>query len=170
MDHDQILQVVVQELCQYALEREDVKWIADSVSESSGIGPEKLEYELQILKIVTVGWSISYFLGHDPLKGKVVEPFWTSIHQISTGLSQTTSLFIGKEVDYFRVVKSRLDSYVLAMSRASDDNPALSLGPEFSAHCGCPGDLSVSMAGSRMFMTVLAGVKQYLLAAKFKLS
>lgn len=159
------LNIIVKDLCEYALDREDVKWITDTVPESAGLDPDKLEYELQLLKIVTVGWSISYYLQDNPVREKVVEPFWHSIHEVSGSLSQATSLFIGKNIDYFKIIKSRLDNYVLAMSGAKGDNPASAIGPEFAKHFGDPDDLFSFMAGSKMFRAALGGVRQYLQTA-----
>ncbi len=170
MDKKEQLTIIVKDLCDYALDREDVKWITDNVPEFAGLSIDKLEYELQLLKIVTVGWSISYYLQDDPVKDKVVEPFWQNIYEVSGNLSQATSLFIGKEIDYFKILKCRLDDYVLAMSRIKDDNPVSAIGPEFAKHFGGPDDLFSFMAGSKMFMAALGGVKQYLQAAGFRVS
>ncbi len=170
MDNDQPFTIIVEDLCEYALDRDDIKWITYKVPQSAGIAPDKLEYELQLLKIVTVGWGISYYLQDEPGGEKVIEPFWQNIHEVAKGLSQTTGLFIGKNIDYFRVIRSRLDGYVLAMSKAEGDNPVLAIGPEFAGHCSSPDDLFASMAGSKMFMAALGGVRQYLQAAGFSVS
>ncbi len=169
MDEKEQLTIIVEDLCEYALNRDDIKWITDSVPDSAELSSNKLEYELQLLKIITVGWSLSYFLQDESAKAKVVEPFWKNIHQISGGLSQATSMFIGKDIDYFEILKSRLDGYVLAMSRAKDDNPVSAIGPEFAELCGYPDDLFAFTAGSKMFMAALGGVKEYLQAAGFNI-
>ncbi|WP_045217454.1 hypothetical protein [Desulfonatronovibrio magnus] len=160
------MEVMVQELCSYALDREDIKWMVDTFPESTELDKNKLEYELNILKIVTAGWSISYYLQDNPAKDLVLEPFWKNIHDVSDGLSQATGLLIGKNINFFQTLKSRLDSYVLSMSRSNDDKPALAIGFEFARHCNSQDDLAVSMAGSKMFMAVTAGVKQLLEAAE----
>jgi hypothetical protein len=170
MDKNEHLSIIVEDLCEYALDREDIKWIADNMPDHADLSSNKLEYELHLLKIVTVGWCISYYLQDEPAKKKILEPFWQNIQEVSRGLSQATSLFIGSDIDYFKILKSRLDAYVIAMSRASDDNPALAIGPEFAEHCGDPDDLFAFMAGSRMFMTAAGGVKEYLQAAGFCVS
>ena len=163
MEEKERTAIITEDLCQYALDREDIMWIKGTVPDSAD--PDKLEYELQLLKIITIGWSLSYFLQEDPLKKDIVEHFWHNMHEISQGLSRTTSLFIGKDINYFNILRSRLDSYVLAMSRTGDHNPAQAIGPEFAELCSSPQDLFTSMAGSRMFMSALGGVRQYLQAA-----
>lgn len=168
MDNQKRLTIIAEDLCEYALERDDIKWITDTVPGSAGHSSSKLEYELQLLKIVTVGWSISFCLQDDPVKEEAAGLYWQNIHAISGGLSQATALLIGKDIDYFGILKSRLDGYVLAVSGTNGDNPAVAIGPEFANHFGNPDDLFVSMAGSKMFMAALAGVKQYLQAAGFK--
>lgn len=167
MNTKERLNIIIEDLYGYALDREDVKWITGTVPQSAGLDPDRLEYELHLLKIVTVGWSIAYYLQENPVKDKVVEPFWQSIHEVSTGLSQATGMLIGKEIDYFNELRSRLEGYVLAMSRTGHDNPAEAIGPEFAANFGLPEDLAVSMAGSRMFMAAARGVKEYLQTAEF---
>jgi hypothetical protein len=168
MDNNKRLTIIAEDLCEYALEREDIKWIADTVPESAGHSQSKLEYELQLLKIITVGWGISFWLEKDPAKEETAGTFWKNVSEVSGGLSQATSLFIGKDVDYFNELKTRLDRYVLAVSTVKGDNPAIAIGPEFAGHFGNPEDLFASMAGSKMFMAAFAGVKQYLQAAGFK--
>lgn len=170
MSNEKRLNIIVEDLCGYALDREDIKWITDIVPQEAGLDSDRLEYELQLLKIVTVGWSISYYLQEDPGKDTVLETFWQNMQEVSRGLSQAAGLLIGKEIDYFQIVRSRLDSYVLAMSRAKHDNPALAIGPEFAAHYGAVEDLFASMAGSRMFNAATGGVKEYLQAAGFSIS
>lgn len=170
MNNNKRLAIIAQDLCEYALEREDIKWIADTVPESAGHSQSKLEYELQLLKIITVGWSISFCLGNDPAKEETAGIFWKNVNEVSGGLSQATSLFIGKDIDYFSEIRTRLDRYVLAVSSAKGDNPAIAIGPEFASHFGNPEDLCASLAGSKMFMAAFAGVRQYLQAAGFKVA
>ncbi|WP_028573855.1 hypothetical protein [Desulfonatronovibrio hydrogenovorans] len=170
MEEKKHIEIWVEDLCNYALDREDIKWIADAVPPGAGLDLNTLEYELQLLKIVVVGWSISYYLQDEPVKNEVVEPFWKNIHDVSGGLSQATSLLIGKDINYFEIIRSRLDRYVQAMAGAEQGTePVMVVGPEFAGCLGEPGDLAASMAGSRMFLTATGGVKEYLQTAGFRI-
>ncbi|RQD56867.1 MAG: hypothetical protein D5R98_09595 [Desulfonatronovibrio sp. MSAO_Bac4] len=167
-EKDQIT-VIVEDLCEYALDREDVKWVADATPDSEDFNLNKLEYELHLLKIVSVGWSISYYLQDDASRDAVIEPFWKNIHDVSGDLSHATSLLIGADINYFEILRSRLDSYVKAMSMEKGDNPATVIGPCFAEFCGNSQNLIASMAGSKIFMAAVSGVKNYLNAAGYKI-
>ena len=43
------------------MDREDVKDLVANLPEETDIRGVTVEYELQILKIISVGWSISYY-------------------------------------------------------------------------------------------------------------
>lgn len=160
--------VIVEDLCEYALDREDIKWVADATPDSEDFSLNKLEYELQLLKIVSVGWSISYYLQDDAVRDGILEPFWKNIHDVSGDLSHATSLLIGTDINYFQILRSRLESYVEAMSMEKGDNPATVIGPRFAEFCGNSQNLVASMAGSKIFMAAVSGVKEYLNAAGYK--
>lgn len=68
----------------------------------------------------------------------------------------------GTEIDYFQVLKDRLDLYVKALSNQGDaSEPAAVIGPEFAENCGKRDDLFAFMAGSKMFVSTLSRVKEY---------
>jgi hypothetical protein len=48
-------------LFNFAVDREDVKALVANLPEETDIQGVTVEYELQILKIISVGWSISYY-------------------------------------------------------------------------------------------------------------
>ena len=88
------------------------------------------------------------------------------MRQFAEGLSETTGLMIGQQIDYFRVLKDRLDHYVAVMARHPDaSEPVQFIGPEFAELCGDREDLFAQMTGAKMFNNVLMRVKKYLLAA-----
>lgn len=161
------LQQAGQDLFDYAVDREDTKWLLARLHKDAKVKPAKVEYELQILKIITVGWCISYYLEHSRQKDALGELFWQSINQFAQELSETTGLMIGQNIDYFEVLKNRLDQYVHTLNKHSDAaEPARVIGPEFARLCGDEKDLSAFMLGSKMFISVLQRVKQYLQAVK----
>ena len=126
-----------EDLFEYAVDREDVKWLMAQLSEQADIKRTTVEYELQILKIVSVGWSTSFYLENMPQKTRLSEGYWQAICDYSRSLSETTGLMIGQEIDYFRTLRDRLDIYVAAMSRRPESQePAVIIGKEFARICG----------------------------------
>jgi hypothetical protein len=157
------LQQAGEDLFNYAIDRQDTKWLLARLHPQANVKPAKVEYELQILKIITVGWSIAYYLEHSAQKNALAELFWQSINQFSSELSETTGLLIGQDIDYFKVLKERLHNYVQVLnSNPQATEPARVIGPEFARLCGDETDLFAFMTGSKMFISVIERVKQYL--------
>jgi len=147
----------------FASDREDVKTLMSLLSEEADIKRETVEYELQILKFIGVGWSITYYLENLPYKDQLAELYWKAVHEYSQSLSETTALMIGQEIDYFQILKDRLEMYVEAMQKKSDaPEPAVVIGPEFARACGNVEDVFSVMTGSRMFIATIGSVKEYL--------
>jgi hypothetical protein len=106
------LQQAGEDLFNFAIEREDTKWLVARLPAEAQVRPAALEYELQILKIISVGWSIAYFLEEWPQKQSVETHFWEAMREFAQGLSTTTELMIGEDIDYFQTLKDRLDRYL----------------------------------------------------------
>ena len=158
-----------EDLFNFAIDREDVKWLMDRLPPETEVKPTTVEYELQILKIITVGWSISYFLPNSPQKNMLIEHYWNAVNEFSRDLSKTMEYMIGQDIDYFQVLKDRLDMYVDAMAHHPDaSEPAKVIGPEFSKACGNKDDIFAFMTGSKMFISTTGKVKQYLEAIKLR--
>jgi len=159
------IQQVGSGLFDFALEREDIKWLLARLPADMDIKPGRVEYELQILKIISVGWSIAYLIEAHPWKTALQELFWRSMQEFAQNLSSTTELMIGHDVNYFQVLKDRLDMYVAALEDNPDAvEPVQIIGPAFAGACGGGDNLTISMAGSKIFASVLAQVKAYLAA------
>lgn len=159
-----------EDLFNYAIEREDVKLLVEQLSPASRLKPSAFEYELQILKIISVGWGLAYCLEGTPGRKAVLgELFWRAVNDFSKELSETTGLMIGQDIDYFQILKSRLDQYVQAMQadpQAAD--PAVVVGPVFAGLCGNSDNIFAAMGGSKMFANAVARVRQYLEALKLR--
>ncbi len=152
-----------EDLFNFAIDREDVKWLMQHLPEEADIRRETVEYELQILKIISVGWSISYCLESSPRKNPLLELYWNLVYEFSQSLSSTTELMTGHDIDYFQILKDRLDMYVDAMSQRPDaPEPATVIGPEFARTCGNADDIFTFMTGSKMFISAISQVKDYL--------
>ncbi len=147
----------------FAADREDLKATMSLLPAEANINRETVEYELQILKFISTGWSISYLLEKSPLKDQLAELYWETVYQYSLGISQATDLVIGRKIDYFQILKERLDMYVKAIQKQPGaPEPAVIIGPEFALTCGNADDVFTVMAGSRLFKSTVDMVKKYL--------
>ncbi len=150
----------VQVLFDFALNREDIKWLLGRLPREAKVDPNTMEYELQLLKIISVGWAISYFLPKEESKHGILESYWEAIRNFSQDLSKTTNLLIGQNVDYFEILKSRLELYVQAMGKLeSNAAPIQAIGPEFARTCGDENNPFMSLVGAKMFASCLANVR-----------
>ena len=156
-------------LFDFAVERDDVKTLVAHLSGEAKCKPATVEYELQILKIVSTGWALSFFLENIPYKVQLAEDFWKRIHAFSRDLSETTGLMTGHDIDYFQILKDRLDMYIAALQNKPEmSEPAAVIGPEFAGLCGDFDDVFTVMTGSRMFILTVARVKDYLESLDFE--
>jgi len=156
-------------LFNFAIDREDIKWLMEHLPKEANIKRDTVEYELQLLKIISVGWSISYYLGNSPHKDQLLELFWMAVYEFSQQLSKTTELMIGHDIDYFQVLRDRFDMYVEAMAQKPDaPEPAIVIGPEFARTCGNVNDVFTFMTGSKMFISTIGRVKEYLKTINLK--
>ena len=157
------IEKAAEDLFNFAIDREDVKWLLERLPAECGVKSSRVDYELQLLKIISVGWGLSYHLEDSSLKTPLSELFWTGIQEFARDLSTTTGLMIGQEIDYFQTIKERLDIYVAAMGQLSaDTEPATAIGPAFAKACGDENDLFAAMTGSKMFLVTIGRVKKYL--------
>lgn len=154
---------IAEMLFDFAIDRDDIKWSLGQLPESASTRLHRVDYELQLLKIVTTGWSISVHLADDPQKELLSQTFWNRILGFSKELSETTELMTGCDVDYFELLKERLDDYVAVISgQDQGSEPAQFVGMRFAELCEMPDDLSVSLAGSRMFNTIVLRVGKFI--------
>ena len=152
-----------QALFDYAVDREDVKWLMGQLHANADVNRHTVEYELQALKIVSVGWSIAYHLENTAVKTPLLEDFWTAVQHYAQSLSQTTGLMIGQDIDYFQILRERMDTYLATMAQSdAKTDPAAVIGPAFAGNCGNAEDLFTHVIGAKMFMSVVGRVKTYL--------
>lgn len=157
------IEKVRDDLFNFAVDREDIKWLMERFPKEATVKRSTVEYELQILKIISVGWSISYYLESNPHKNPILEMFWMAVYEFSQNLSTTTELMIGQDIDYFQILKERLDMYVNAVSQNPEaPEPSTVIGPEFARTCGNADDIFSFMTGSKMFLSTTGQVKEYL--------
>jgi hypothetical protein len=151
------------QLFQFAIDRGDMGVILDALPM---VVPEKrvaLEYEIQLLRIISVGWAISFFLADDVRKTELGQHFWERVRDFSTTLSTSASLTVGSDIDYFDIIRKRLDTYVGALDAAGKiPEPAIAIGPAFAEICGDADDVCAVLAGTKMFSHTIRAVREYL--------
>ena len=150
-------------LFNFATDREDVKWLLDQFPPDADMNLGKVEYELQILKFISVGWLVSYHLEQDPEKNPVLAAYWGAVHELARSLSASVGMMTAQPIDYFQVIRDRLDQYLEAMDqRPEATEPASVIGPEFARICGRENDIHTIACGTRMFVTASIRVREYL--------
>jgi hypothetical protein len=122
-----------------------------------------MEYEIQLLRIISVGWAVSFFLADDGPKAEIGQHFWEHVRVFSGTLSTSASLTVGSDIDYFDILKQRLDYYVAALDAAGKiPEPARAIGPAFAGVCGDEDDACAILAGTKMFSHAINAVREYL--------
>jgi hypothetical protein len=158
---------VGEHLFQYAIHRDDMNFILDALPLDM---PEKraaLEYEIQLLRIISVGWAIAYYLTDSRLKTPLAHQYWENVRSFSSTLSTSASLTVGLDINYFDILKQRLDLYVGALDAAGKiSEPAVAIGPAFADVCGDKNDACAILAGSKMFSMTINAVGEYLDGAR----
>jgi hypothetical protein len=157
------IQEIGESLASFSLDRESVLFALSRLPEEHAINKIAIEYEIQLLKILSVGWAISYFMEEHSEKNPLIKKYWDVLFEFSKNLSSITSLTIGKEVDYFRALKERIDIYLKALAEVPHvKDPISVIGPTFAGLCGHADNVHVIMAGNRIFHMSLEGVKYFL--------
>jgi len=159
------IEKTAQALSAFAIDRTDLKELLAAIPADSGLNRTTVEYELQLLKILSVGWALSFFMpAADKNKGPLTQIFWENIREISGSISSLTQTTTGKSVDYFNILKERLDTYLHAMqdNPQTSQNPAVIIGPAFASACCCENDPVAILFGTKMFTLTLGAVKEYL--------
>ena len=161
------VQETAQNLAAFAIDRTDLKKMLAALPKDAGLNLTTIEYELGILKILSVGWGISFFMpAGDTNKTPLSESFWHMIKEISENISTLTETTTGHKIDYFNILKERLDTYIQNLHANPDGStdPAAVMGPAFAKACGCPDNAIAILTGTKMFSLTLGAVKEYLAA------
>ncbi|MFW5854198.1 MAG: hypothetical protein ACOCW9_02620 [Thermodesulfobacteriota bacterium] len=155
-----------EELFNLAIDREDIKQMVEILPKDTEINPVAVEYELQLLKILTVGWGISFFLEEHHEKTVLAETFWESVRTFAQSISTMTSSTTGREIDYFSTLKERVEIYVNALQVYSDvDDPSAVIGPTFAKVCGDEENPLVIASGRSIFSRTLQETRKILASA-----
>ena len=161
------VQETSQSLAAFAIDRTDLKKMLAALPADAGLNLTTIEYELGILKILSAGWGISFFMPpDDTYKAPLSESFWHMIKEISQNISTLTETTTGHKIDYFNILKERLDTYITRLQANPEEStdPAAVMGPAFAEACGYKGNAIVILTGTKMFSLTLGAVKEYLAA------
>ena len=152
-----------EQLFQFAIDRGDMKTILDALPVEMQAKRGVMEYEIQILRIITVGWAIAFFLADDQTGGALGELYWEHVRAFSGTLSASAAMAVNSDIDYFEILKQRLGDYLEALNSAGKiPEPAMVVGPAFAGVCGNKQDAGATLAGSKMFAHTLHAVREYL--------
>ncbi len=164
----EIVEKVSENLFNFSIDQNDLKSIIKSVKDDS-IDMVNLEYEIQILKIVLTGWSISYFMEGKAEKKQLSESFWIKIHEFSKNLSSISTGATGKKIEYFIILNERLEVYVKAITElGSVNNPVDIVGHVFAEVCGDKINTNMIDTGKNLFSATILAVRTYLESVDFK--
>lgn len=157
------IQAASETLLEFSVDRNDLQIILDSLPESETIDRVKVEYEIQILKILSVGWCLSFFIEDSPLKQAITESFWLAAREFSGTISRASSISLSQDFDYFSEIKDRLEIYIRTLDNQPDvKDPASVIGPKFAEVCGDADNVFIILSGSKMFNLAVLGVRHYL--------
>ena len=163
------LQEAAETLLNFSIDRNDLNIILNTLPEDATIDNAKVEYEIQILKILSVGWSLPFYMENSALEKGLTEAYWLSVREFSQQLSKASSITLDNPVDYFAVIKERLNVYVDALNNLPNaTDPAAVIGPKFSEMCGNSTNAFITLTGSKMFSLAVRGARHYLDAIYLK--
>ncbi len=124
-----------------------------------------VEYEMQLLRIVSVGWALAYFSGGRSDSERLSEAYWEGVQVYCSAVSSMTEPVLGSGADYFGTVRQRFDHYLQVMTHFADAaDPARVIGPTFAKLCGCQDSGELISLGRRVFARCLARVQERLLS------
>ncbi|TWI74333.1 hypothetical protein LZ24_00936 [Desulfobotulus alkaliphilus] len=156
------MQAIAESLVAYATQSNDILPLVEALPEESSIAGPTMEYEIRMLKILSVGWGLAFLLAEHPAKTTLSELFWQRISLLSKEIDEICKSS-GTEIDYFSALRKRLDMYVGALSRASNpEDPGREVGACYAGLCGDPEDSYALVAGRRVFTGVLSSLQNYL--------
>lgn len=162
------IEKLTETLVSYSIDRSEMNALLNCVSLDTKLNRTAIEYEIQIVRIIGVGWSINYYVQDNLLKHALSESYWNSIQELSNNISAISSVSINQEFNYFQIIKQRLDTYLKEFNlNTNADQPTAVIGPKFAMLCGHPKDPVAEWLGNKMFQSVLNTINTCLSNAKF---
>ncbi len=158
---------IIKEICEnlsaFAIDRTDLKSILTMIEKKQDINLVTVEYELALLRIISVGWSLSVNLENHPEKDKFALCFWDLIRNLSKDITDISFMTSGENIDYFNIVKQRFEQYLSSLNKSmKKSDPASAIGPVFAEICKKKDNPFVIISGARIFNLAVSSVKEYL--------
>ncbi|MDY0161780.1 hypothetical protein [Desulfobotulus sp.] len=162
MEDKEKIAALSEALVAYATRSNDILPLVEGLPESSHIPRPAMEYEMRMLKILSVGWGLAFLLSEHPEKTSLSEGFWQKIALLSKEIDALCK-DSGTEIDYFAALRRRLDMYVSALTEAQNpEDPGREVGLCYAKLCGDAKDAYAGVAGKRVFTGVLTSIQAYL--------
>ncbi len=159
----ELLEKTKENLFNFSVDQNDLKSILGAFPKDEKVNMVTLEYEVQILKIVTVGWSINYFMEKNKDKDQLGEMYWKTVYEFSKNLSDYSSGTTGKDIDYYNILNERLNLYIEALNNLQAvSEPSKIVGHVFGEICGYKDNIDVIGIGTKVFSATILAVQAYL--------
>lgn len=159
----ELLEKTKENLFNFSVDQNDLKSILRTFPEDKNVNMVTVEYEVQILKIVTVGWAITYFMEKNEDKDLLAEMYWKTVYEFSKNLSSYSSGTTGENIDYYGILRERLDLYINALSSLQTvSEPSVIVGHVFAEISGYKEHEDVIGTGKKVFSATILAVQAYL--------
>lgn len=157
-----VQEVIADNLFNYSIARDDIKAISSGIPDCSSQEEQTYIFELQILKIISIGVSINYLLDSNESKVDISEKYWKNIMDFSNSINDAAGTYSDVSIDYLSEIRRKLDYYLKELNSCpGSTEPASVIGPAFAFQCGDKENTFAVLAGARIFKTVVSGVRQY---------
>ena len=154
---------ICENLSAFAIDRADLKSILFLIEKKQAVNLVTVEYELALLRIISVGWSLSVNLENHPEKDAFALCFWSLIRELSKDITDISFMTAGESIDYFNIVKQRFDQYLKSLDKSiKKSDPASAIGPVFAEICKEKNNPFVIISGAKIFNLAVSSVKEYL--------
>ena len=74
-------------LLNFSVNREALARALEYFPYGEDVNPVTIEYELQVLRIVSVGWGVAFFMEEHPKKEALTETFWNGVQAFAGAIS-----------------------------------------------------------------------------------
>lgn len=152
---------LIEKLLHYALGSDELFPLIEALPETSSITQNKLEYELRLLKILSVGWGLSYYLDEGENKEATITTFWQEIYLFSKEIDQT-SRTAGIEIVYFSILEERFNAYRARLETGPAKDVIRLMGLACASFCGDENDSYVYVVGKKVFRDALSNLQEFL--------
>lgn len=157
----EILENMIGTLVRHSLTADELFPLIQGLPETSAIPQSRLEYELRILKILSMGWGLSYYLDEGEVKEKIVTGFWKEIFLFSGELDQVAGA-TGLNLSYFSLLQERFTAYLARVEALPLKDIIKIMGLACADFCGDENDSYIFVVAKKVFADTLTTLQTYL--------